>query len=126
MGRFWIGVILLVGLLILGFWVSAAMDGVHQEIADTLEQAARFTFSGETARGVATAGKARAQWQRRWHTTASVADHAPMDEIDSLFAQMDMYEKTGNYSEFTACCHRIAKLVRAVGEAHALNWWNLL
>ncbi len=126
MGRFWIGVGLLIGLLVLGFGVSSAMDSAHREIADTLEQAAQAVFSGEVEEGVSQAEQAQRKWESCWKATASAADHEPMDEIDSLFAQMEMYRKFGDQTEFAACCRRLSQLVRAVGEAHAFNWWNLL
>ena len=126
MGRVWIGVGLLTGLLLLGLWVSVSMDNSQQEVSQMLEQAAVTVLSEDAQRGIALAAKAQERWQRNWRITASVADHAPMDEIDSLFAQMEMYEKSQNYSEFSACCYRVAQLVQAVGDAHVLNWWNLL
>ena len=55
-----------------------------------------------------------------------MADHGPLEEIDSLFAQVQIYADTGKTADFAAYCTRLAKLVTAVGEAHGLTWQNLL
>lgn len=126
MGRFWLGICLLAIFLVLGLWIGKAADDGHAAIAQTLEQAAEKTLAGDLAAGKALAEKAAQQWEKNWHKTASVADHEPMDEIDGLFAQLDVYGKTDRATAFAACCARLAKLVAAVGEAHSLSWWNLL
>ena len=126
MGRFWIGAILLVLLLLLGFWVMDVMDESHQQIAQMLETASQKSLENGISAGRPFADSAKQLWENRWCKVAAVADHAPMDEIDSLFAQMEIYADGGEWVEFSACCNRVAKLVRAVGEAHSLNWWNLL
>ena len=126
MGRFWLGICLLAAFFVLGVWVGAEATDAHDAISQTLEQAAEKTLAGDFAAGKDLAQEAAAQWEKNWHSTASVADHEPMDEIDGLFAQLDVYGKTDRATAFAACCARLAKLVSAVGEAHSLSWWNLL
>lgn len=126
MSRFWIGVFLLVVFLGLGLWVAEAMDSIHMPIAQTLEQAAEDALAGDMESGVAQANAAYREWERYWRGTAAVADHAPMDEIDGLFAQVQSYARAGNAADFAAGCGRLSKLVEAIGEAHAPGWWNLL
>lgn len=126
MGRFWVGVGLLVLFLALGVWVACTMDDVHQNIAQTLDQASAQTVSGNLDAGQALVRQARSDWEAHWNRTASVADHAPMDEIDALFAQLEVYGQTGQAGNFAAYCAHLAKLVAAVGEAHSLTWWNLM
>lgn len=126
MGRAWLGVGLLVLFLVLGLWISFSMGGVHQQIAQKLEQAAEQGLSGDLEEGIALARQACSDWEKHWHGTASVADHAPMDEIDGLFAQLEIYGKAGQRADFAAFCSRLSRLVAAVGEAHGLSWWNLL
>ena len=126
MRRFWLGIGILVLFFALGLWVAHAMDNVHQEIASLLDQSAELVLEDDPTEGVVLAQAAQQLWQDHWHGTASAADHAPMDEIDGLFAQLDIFRKAGRYGEFAANCARIANLVAAVGEAHSLSWWNLL
>lgn len=126
MARFWIGVGLLVGFLGLGLWVSKAMDEVHVPVMELLEQAADATLEGDMESGKELADRAYAVWERYWRGTAAVADHAPMDEIDGLFALVQGYARAGSAADFAAGCGRLSKLVEAIGEAHSPKWWNLL
>jgi len=126
MGRFWLGIGLLVLFLVLGFWISVTMDSVHSEISQELKLAAEQALEGELEVAAETAQQAKAKWEKHWHGSAAVADHAPMDEIDGLLAQLECYNRTGQTGEFAACCTRISLLVRAMSEAHSLVWWNLL
>ena len=126
MGRFWLGIGILVLFLVLGLWISSEMEDVHMSIADTLETAAEQALSGDMAAGQETARQAEAAWKKHWHASATVADHAPMDEIDGLLAQLECYSRAGQAGDFAACCTRISLLVRAMSEAHNLTWLNLL
>ena len=125
MGRFAFGVGLLLAMLCLGLVVMFAMDRVNQPVSQLLEDAAQAALAGDLEQGVRLAEQARKTWDNRWHTVASLADHSPMDEIDSLFAQMETYAQAGLTGEFAACCNRLSQLVQAVAEAHSLHWWNL-
>lgn len=126
MARFWIGIALLAAFLGLGIGVTVAMDQVHEPISQVLEEAAEQALAGDLEGGAALARQARMDWQDHWKGTASVADHGSMDEIDGLFAQMEVYARQGRETDFAAYCARLSKLVHAVGEAHGFNWWNLL
>ena len=126
MRRFLLGVGLLLALLALGLWISFTLTQTHQSIAHTLEEAAVQTLSGDPDTGRALAQQAQQVWEAHWHSTASVADHAPMDEIDGLFSQLEIYAQAGQEADFAANCTRLSKLIDAVGEAHSLTWWNLL
>lgn len=126
MGRFWLGIGILAVFLIGGLWVGHAMDDVHQTIAQSLDDAAVRCLNGDLPGGMALAQQAQKLWQSHWHGTASVADHEPMDEIDGLFAQLEIYGKAGLSADFATYCARLSRLVSAMGEAHAFTWWNLL
>ena len=126
MGRFWVGVGLLAAFLGLGLWVAKAMDDVHVPVMVLLEQAADTALEGDLKAGAELAEQAHAVWERHWRGTAAVADHAPMDEIDGLFALVQDYARAGNAGDFAASCGRLSKLVEAIGEAHSPQWWNLL
>lgn len=123
MGRFWIGAGLLVLLLGLGLYSAWAMDGVHTPIADQLEQAAA-TPAPEQAAALLQAAKEA--WDAHWHNTAVLAEHEPMDDIDSLFAQAEMFARTGQMGDFSAMCMRLAQRIRAAAESHKPTWWNFL
>lgn len=124
--RFWYGLGILTAFLVLGLWVAWGMETMHRPVTLQLEQAAQAAMDGDLGTGGALLKRAESIWQQRRGLTAAMADHAPMEEIDSLFAQAEIYVQCGSAAEFAAYCSRIAKLVEAVGEAHGLNWQNLL
>ncbi len=122
MGRFLLGITLMLALLGAGLAVWKEAEDIHTPVSRTLEEAADTALSGQTEKAREKALQARALWEEKWHASAAFSDHGPMDEIDGLFAQI---EGCGN-TELAALCRRIASLVSAVAEAHSLTWWNLL
>lgn len=126
MGRFWLGAGILIILLALGLWVMGIMQAKQSPISQKLEQAAEAALSGEELQAESLSRQALSLWKSGWHGAASVSDHSPMDEIDSLFAQLEVYRQSNAPMLFAACCQQIASLVDALAEAHSLSWWNLL
>lgn len=126
MGRLWLGVMLLILLLLLGLWVSAATADIHRPLAESLRQAGEAALSGDWEAAQARAQDAYTRWERTWQLTASIADHTPMDEIDGLFAQLPVYARMREAEDFSATCAELSRRVRAMGDAHSLTWWNLL
>lgn len=124
--RFWGGVAILAVLFALGLWVAKSMETTHKAVARHLEQAAREALSGQTEQGLETLQKAEELWQKRRFLTAAVADHGPMEEIDSIFSQLESYAAAGDSVSFAAWCSRAAQLVGAISEAQKLTWQNLL
>lgn len=119
MSRFLIGVGLMAVLLGVGLYSAYAIENSHEPIAQTLEQAAQ-------ARDPMLLTQANQAWERRWHGTAILSDHGPMDEIDSLFAQAQAYAQAGSMEEFAALCLRLSQLIRATADEHQPTWWNFL
>ena len=126
MARFWIGIGLLAVFLTLGIGVTVAMEDIHEPMAELLEEAAEEALEGDMREASALADQAQRRWERFRKGTASVADHAPMDEIEGLFAQVQTFARAGRAEDFAAGCARLSSLVRAMSEAHGLGWWNLL
>ena len=126
MNRLWLGIVLMATLLAAGIWVGSYMNTTGTAISSTLYSAAAAALSGDWQAASGLAETARNQWDAAWHRIAAMADHAPMDEIDGLFAQLRRYQETGVIADFAAYCSRISQLITAVGEAHSFNWWNLL
>ena len=126
MGRFFIGVALLLAFLLLGLQTSASMNDIHTTISQNLTAAAEKSLSGSFDDAVAYVRRAKESWDDHWHVSASVADHGPMDEIDGLFSQLEVYQQTEAVTEFAAYCKRLSSLVSAMAEAHFFTWWNLL
>ena len=126
MKRIWLGLGILVLFLALGIWSSHGMQSLHEPLAHNLEKAAEDALSGDLAAGKAQAREAQAQWDAQWNRSAVLADHAPMDEIDSYFARLEVFAQTDNAEAFAAGCRQLAQLITATAEAHSFTWWNIL
>lgn len=126
MARGWLGVGLLAVFLVLGFVVAVAMDNAHLPTGELLEQAAEKTLSGDFEGGIALGLEAKARWERQWAGTATVADHSPMDDVDALFAELEIYAKTEEKPHFAACCKELSQRIRAMAGAHRFSWRNIL
>lgn len=119
---FWLLGILLTG----GIFSSWSMNRRHEPIARRLERAAEYALEAQWEQAQALAGSARCEWQQNWNFSAAFADHAPMEEIDSLFAQIGVYTDTKEDVHFASACREISRKIQAMGDAHELTWWNLL
>lgn len=126
MNRIWIGIGLLIALLAAGIWSTAAMDEAYSDIADTLRASAEAAQANRWEEADALAEKAGAQWEREWPLSAALTDHAILDEIDGLLAQMDTYRAQREVSHFAALCAHLASQTEALAESHNLSWRNLL
>lgn len=125
MRRGWIGGGLLAILLALSLLVTWCMDRFHEPVAANLEQAADFALAGDWENADALARRARADWEKHWDFSAAFADHEPMENIDGLFAQTEVYEKARDTVAFAATCAELARQVEAMGEAHGITWKNI-
>ncbi len=126
MVRGWIGAGILAVFLVLGLLVSYVMDQAHIPTGKLLEQAAEKTLQGDFEQAIALGAEAKSRWERQWDGTATVADHSPMDDVDALFGEMEIYARTGEEPHFAACCQELAQRVQAVATAHRFSWWNVL
>ena len=126
MTRGYMGAGILIVFLVLGFAVSVIMDNAHQPACELLDRAADMTLAGDFDGAISLAMEAKTRWEKAWNGTATVADHSPMDDVDALFAEMEIYAKTGEEPHFAACCQELSQRVQAVSEAHRFSWWNLL
>lgn len=124
--RFWLGIGILVLFLGMGIGISLGMDAIHAPAERALEQAAEKALNGQMEEAVALAREAHDWWDDSWKLTASVADHSPMDEVDVLFEEMEVYAQAREDKHFAACCAQLGKLVESMAAAHRFNWWNLL
>lgn len=126
MKRLWVGVGLLLILLGVGIFTAVAMRCAHEPVSRQLSQAAQAALAEDWGKAEKLSKAAKEQWQQHWRDTASVADHEPMEEIDSLFAELEVYLEQKEAVHFAACCQSLSTLTKAVGEAHTINWWNLM
>ncbi len=126
MKRLWVGVLILFLLLGAGIGITVFADHVHTGISDTLGQAADAALAGDWDAAAALTAAAKNRWDTYRNITASIADHEPMEEIDSLFSQLEIYEKARQSISFSACCESLCVFTKAVGESQSISWWSLL
>ena len=126
MKRVWFGAGLLIILLGISLAVTWCMDNIHRPIADDLKQAAQCAELGNWQNAEGLSRRAEEVWNRWEHFRACFADHTPTEEIGAELAAMGIARQRRETGDFSASCVRAAKMVQAVGDAHALRWWNLL
>ena len=126
MKQIWFGALLLIALLLAGIVSSLGIRWVQDPIASQLEQAAQAGFCENWDRADTLCAAAHTRWETYRNALATVADHEPMEEIDSLFGELELYRRARDPVLFSGLCQRLCLLTRAVGEAHSLSWWNLL
>lgn len=125
MKRSWIGFVLLLVLLAGGVAATWGMAKCHEPIARDLENAAKTALQGDMAQGEVLMLQAREAWGRSRHLGACFADHTPMEEIDALFAEVEVYAAAREETDFAAGCAALSRKVEAMGQAHGASWWNL-
>ena len=126
MTRFWIGIILLLILLGSSIGTTLAIPAFHSRLSQDLESAGKTVLSGDWEKATALADSARAKWERCRHFVASTVDHEPLEQMDSLFSQLEVYQNQLLPGDYAAVCIHLSQLSQAIGESQALNWWNIL
>ena len=126
MKRLGIGVIILVFLLGAGIGTTVFAVRANNSISQKLAQASESALRGQWDEACTLSLDAQKKWKSLRHGTAAIADHEPMEQIDDLFSQMEIYLLTRQQIPFSTCCASLSVLVNAIGDAHALNWWSLL
>jgi hypothetical protein len=124
--RFYLGLGILLVILALGIGVAAGMKVIHQPVKDLLTQAADQALEENMEQALPLAQKAYARWQRYHSITASLADHSPMDDTDTLFQELLVYGRMEEIPHFAACCRELTVMVEAMYDAHAFLLKNLL
>ena len=112
--------------LALGFVTASAMDNAHMPTQALLQQAAEKALNGDFAEATQLGAQAKSRWDRHWNGTAAVGDHSPMDEVDALFAEMEVYAKAEEKPHFAAVCKELSQRIQAFADAHRFRWWNIL
>lgn len=120
------GIGILLVLLAFGIATSLHMQSIHRDIGRHLKlaQAAAATQQWQTAE--TQMRQAADAWQRHHTFTAAFADHTPMDEMDGLFAELEVFLKKRESPHFEAVCGRLILQTQAMADSHGIQWWNIL
>ena len=125
MKRIWFGAALLIALLALGFGSGELMDQTHLVQAEDLNRAAELAMEGNWAGAKNFTGAARREWDKNKMLVAALSDHEPMDQIEGLFAQLEVFAATQDAASFCSTCRYLASQLEALGKSHSFNLQNL-
>lgn len=126
MKRSWIGFSLLLVLLTASLLTTRTMVKIHKPIAGQLQQAAQLAQDEDWPRAEACFRQAQTDWEAKNKLRSCFADHGPVEEIDGEFAALEVCCTRRDTVSFASGCQSLARQVEAVGQAHAVVWWNLL
>ena len=124
MTRFWWGFGILAALLLSGLLLGKGMEKLNGDISQQLSQAAEYALAEDWEEAIGLSREAYAAWQKHRRFAASLADHEPLEELDRMFRQLQIYENRRMTTEYAAICTLLSKQAEAMGEGHRLTWWN--
>ena len=125
MKKLWAGILILAVLLCVGIAAAMVMGHVHEDMAHRLESAAQLCRT-DWQKANSLAVSAREDWDAHRYWIAALVDHEPLEEISSLFSQLELCRSEPNPEEFAVVCLRIASICTTLSESHSPYWWNLL
>ena len=124
MKRIWFGAALLGLLLILGILSTALMEDTHLTQAAQLDRAGELAAAGNWKGAEIAFFEAKALWEKRNSIIAGLSDHEPMDQIESCFAQLEVFLKMRDPVSFCGSCRYLSKQLEALGQSHSFNLQN--
>ena len=124
MKRIWFGAVMLAVLLILGFCSSTLMERTHLSQAEELDHAAALALNGNWTEAETALFTARDRWNQRKSIIAGLCDHEPMDQIEGLFGQLEIFALSRDTVSFSSSCVYLSKQLEALGKSHSLNLQN--
>ena len=126
MKRMWVGIILLGLLLLLGVFLWCFLGNMFQDLSRDMEQAAAAIGQGDWDTAFSLTAQAQSTWEKYHDFTAAFTDHAPLEQLDTLFSQLPIYARQSLWADYASECTRISGVADAISEVHRLTWWNLL
>ncbi len=126
MKRLWIGITFLSVLLAGGIWQSFGIAGIHQELSRSLSQAADAARQQNWAKADALSEAAEEKWDRCRNLTAAFADHEPLEELEKLFAELQLCRQLSLEDNYAVVCSDLSQICKAIAESFQISWWNVL
>lgn len=122
--RFGLGLLLV--LLVLGTVSAWAMGKGLAPMTEGIRQAGDAALQEDWDTAETLSADVKEQWEKGFPYLASLSDHEPMENINGLFAQLEVYAQSRDPQNFAAVCGQLSRDLEAMGEAHSLKWWNIL
>ena len=124
--RFWIGIIVLAVILVLGILTMLLFSHIHHPLAQQLRESAAAAQAENWEKATALAENARAEWEQYRYLISASADHEPLEQMEYLLDQLEVYAADRQKADFAALCIRLANLAEAMADTQQIRWWNLL
>ena len=112
--------------LVSGILLTLSFQRIHAPLAQTLESASEQAVAGDWETAKSLARDARERWDKYRNLTAAIADHEPMEEMEGLFFQLEVYTALDRRGEFAAICIQLSQMASAMEESQQFTWWTLL
>ena len=126
MSRLWIGIGILIALLVVGIVFLWLSNDFHRDITAILEQAGQAAMAENWQLAEQKLQEGQNKWNRYRRFLSAITDHEPMEEMDSLFSQLELFGQCRLKVDFIAVCNSLSHLAEAVDEYHSLKWWSIL
>lgn len=126
MNRLWIGVVILFLLPALGVGMLRGSAVFFGECSRDLEEAGDLAMAGNWSAAGAKVAQSRTRWERYQRFWAAFTDHEPIEQMQTLFSQLEVYEACRLEAEFATACRSLVNLSEAIDESHSLRWWSIL
>lgn len=126
MKRIWIGIALLVTILVTGCLATHFMERNHMAIAEDLDRAAQLALEEQWEGALSLTARAKENWEKKRPITACFAEHEPLEEIDEVFARLEIYAAAREEVSYGSDCAGLAEKLRALAQCHKLTLWNLI
>ena len=124
--RLWIGIGILAILLAMGIGLLWGSGVFFEELSQDLQQAGDFALAGNWQAAGEKVEKSREKWEAYRPFWASFTDHEPVEQMQNLFAQLELYRTRQLEVEFAAVCRNLVHVAEAIDESHSLKWWSIL
>ena len=125
MKRIWFGVVLLILMLVLGLISSTFMKETWLKQSENLNRAAILASDGDWINARNLLAEAQAEWEEKQLLLAVLCQHEPIEQIDGLFAQLEVFSESRRTASFSSTCVFLSKLIDSLGRSHNLNLKNL-
>ena len=100
------------------------MEQAQFSQSDKLHRAAALAADGDWAAARAHTADVRQQWERKRFLTAALCSHEPMDQIDGLFAQLEVFSEARSAVSFGSTCVYLACQLDALRQSHSLSLYS--
>lgn len=126
MKRCWIGAGLLLVLLATGIYSTWRMQHCQEPMIQEVLRAGELARQGDWEAAEGHAHQAQAEWDRCWGLSAALTDHEPMEQVNAMFAQLEVYATAQETVNYAVLCAQLGSELDAISDAHRVVWWNLL